>query len=29
MHNNPLDSFKLRDLKSYFELELRKRGINP
>lgn len=28
MHNNPIDSKKLRDLKAYFEKELRQRGAN-
>ncbi|NKB35150.1 MAG: hypothetical protein GKR91_18795 [Pseudomonadales bacterium] len=28
MHNNPIDSKKLRDLKAYFELELKNRGTS-
>jgi len=29
MHNNPIDSKKLRDLKAFFEKELRNRGVQP
>lgn len=29
MHNNPIDSKKLRDLKAYFEKELQNRGAMP
>lgn len=29
IHNNPVDSKKLRDLKAFFESELKDRGVSP
>ena len=29
VHNNPVDSKKLRDLKAFFESELKDRGVSP